>query len=102
MNAGISDCVVKLKLGWNGSGISTKFCQVTVGSLKLKVSGTIGSLVYNIIITAFKKLLKTQLEKYLTEMIQSTIEVRRQLPNALKLPTNTNLSSSPQLLGRCI
>jgi len=74
MNAGISDCVVKLKLGWNGSGITTKNCQVTVGTLKLKVSGTIVSLVYNIIIAAVKKMLKTQLEKYLTDMIRSTIE----------------------------
>jgi len=73
MNAGISECVVKLKLGWSASGLNVTTCDVTVGALKIKVSGTIVSLVYNVIIAAVKKILKTQLEKFLADMIRSAV-----------------------------
>eukprot|EP01089_Gocevia_fonbrunei_P018910 TRINITY_DN6516_c0_g1_i4.p1 TRINITY_DN6516_c0_g1~~TRINITY_DN6516_c0_g1_i4.p1 ORF type:complete len:352 (-),score=98.20 TRINITY_DN6516_c0_g1_i4:13-1068(-) len=74
---GVSEVVVNVRLNWairNGSpNITVSLCEVKIGSLSLKISGTIASVVYNIIVAAFKKLIKAQLEKAMAEMVHSAV-----------------------------
>ncbi|KAL6070383.1 hypothetical protein QOT17_006919 [Balamuthia mandrillaris] len=76
-DAGISNVHVDVTLkldALNGPALKCTSCNVKIGKLKIKVSGTKGSMLYNIVIAAIKKLLKGQLESALQSMVHEAVE----------------------------
>jgi len=76
-SCGVSDVHVNVRLTWavrNGNpSINVTLCEVKIGNLNVKISGTVASVLYNIILAAFKRLIKSQLESAMADMIKSSI-----------------------------
>lgn len=76
--AGISNTSIKVIIGItlaeSAPSVKVTTCEVKVGKLKISVSGTKVSVLYNLMIKSLKRLIRTQLEKALTEMLRGTLE----------------------------
>ncbi len=65
-----------MSLEGSGGNIQVKSSEVKIGSLEIKTSGTVASVLYNFVISLFKKKLKTTLEHAISEMIADGIRER--------------------------
>eukprot|EP01118_Nematostelium_gracile_P001396 TRINITY_DN11428_c0_g1_i1.p1 TRINITY_DN11428_c0_g1~~TRINITY_DN11428_c0_g1_i1.p1 ORF type:complete len:311 (+),score=82.74 TRINITY_DN11428_c0_g1_i1:43-975(+) len=75
-DAGISQVKIEALMsigGLNGSAV-VHSCTVNIGHLDLKISGTAMSLIYNMVISAFKNTIKTSIEKALANMITNSMD----------------------------
>jgi len=76
-SCGVSEVQVNVRLTWavrNGNpSVNVTLCEVKIGNLNLKISGTVASVLYNIILAAVKRLIKAQLENAMADMIKSSI-----------------------------
>jgi len=55
------------------TSLSAVKAEVTIGKLDLKISGTAASILYNLVLAAFKKMIKSTIEKELSELVRSAI-----------------------------
>jgi len=70
-------------LGKTTASLNMTFCEVIIGDLQLKITGTKASFIYNALFSLFSGTIKRAIEKGLTDMIRNTLT--QSLTEALRI-----------------